>query len=122
MERVDEDEERENRIQDDVTVDCYDSEEVATAWYYYVGENASYPFKARCIAEQTGSPLKLDEVVEVTDISSGDDCRGNIRVLINLFDRTFSVPLAQLEPQGADEETAQIVGDWHYWVGRGYEF
>ncbi len=37
--------------------------------------------------------------------------------------RTLAVLLAQLEVAGdVDVETRQAVEDWHYWVGRGYEF
>ncbi len=122
MHRLERDEEREDRIAFDVIPDCHDAEEVAMGWYYYVGENARFPFKARCIKEQNGSPLKQDEQVEVIDISSGEDCESDIRVLVQLMGRTFGVPLDQLEPENVDEETAQIVGDWHYWVGRGYTF
>lgn len=31
-------------------------------------------------------------------------------------------PLAQLEAMAADEETLEAIGDWHYWVERGYGF
>jgi hypothetical protein len=34
--------------------------------------------------------------------------------------RTFGVPLAQLEPVEVNEETEQIIADWHYWVEQGY--
>jgi hypothetical protein len=36
--------------------------------------------------------------------------------------RTLAVPLAQLEPIQAGKATKQAIGDWHYWVERGYEF
>lgn len=122
MENLERDEEREERIAFDVVVDANGPDEVAMGWYYYVAENAHYPFKARCIKELQGSPLKKDESVDVIDISSGEDCDNEIRVLVKLMDRTFGVPLSQLEPEDADEETTQIVGDWHYWVRRGYTF
>jgi calcium binding protein len=34
----------------------------------------------------------------------------------------LAVPLSQLQPVYADEQTTQAVEDWHYWVSRGYEF
>ena len=34
----------------------------------------------------------------------------------------LAVPLSQLQPVHADEQTTQVVEDWHYWVSRGYEF
>ncbi len=33
----------------------------------------------------------------------------------------FPVPLMQLEGLQVDEETQQAIGDWHYWVNRGYK-
>jgi hypothetical protein len=41
-------------------------------------------------------------------------------VLIEWEERTFGVPLAQLAPLDVDEDTTQIIEDWHYWVERGY--
>ncbi|MEM7126384.1 MAG: calcium-binding protein [Chloroflexota bacterium] len=122
MEQIKRNEEIEDRIAFDVVVDAKDADEVAMGWYYYVGENAQFPFRAQCIEEKSGSPLKLNESVNVTDIASGEDCANEIRVLVELMDRTLSVPLAQLKPIDVDKETAQIVDDWHYWVGRGYTF
>jgi len=37
-------------------------------------------------------------------------------------DTELAVPLSQVLPVGADEDTTEAVEDWHYWVGRGYEF
>ena len=36
--------------------------------------------------------------------------------------RSLAVPLVQLQPMAVDTETREAVGDWHYWLGRGYEF
>ncbi|MBK8931333.1 MAG: hypothetical protein IPM76_03265 [Chloroflexi bacterium] len=31
-------------------------------------------------------------------------------------------PLEQIEPLDTDSLTRQVIEDWHYWIGRGYEF
>jgi hypothetical protein len=36
--------------------------------------------------------------------------------------RTLAVPLAQLGGVAVDEQTAQAIADWHYWVASGYAF
>jgi hypothetical protein len=41
------DPEREHRIDHEVVVDAYDSEERAIGWYYYLQEKITFPFKAR---------------------------------------------------------------------------
>jgi hypothetical protein len=44
-------------------------------------------------------------------------------VLVELFDRTFGVPLEQLQPiDGVGADTLEAVLDWHYWVAQGYRF
>jgi hypothetical protein len=43
-------------------------------------------------------------------------------VLIRWHGRVMTVPLAQLAAVEPDDATAEAVGDWHYWVSRGYLF
>lgn len=50
-----------------------------------------------------------------------DDLKG-MYVNIQWKDRSFSVPLEQLQPLDVDEQTVEAVEDWRYWVERGYEF
>ena len=37
-------------------------------------------------------------------------------------DRTMGIPLAEIKGFSVDEETAQAIADWHYWVARGRQF
>jgi len=39
-------------------------------------------------------------------------------VTIEWMDREFGVPLSQLEPVEASDDTEQAVSDWHYWLDR----
>ncbi len=36
--------------------------------------------------------------------------------------RTLAIPLAQLEGVEEDKQTKEAIGDWHYWIEKGYEF
>ena len=74
MARIEKDEAREERILMEVVVDAYDEEERAMGWYYYVADDIAFPFQAKCIAERRSSPLKKEEMVEVTGIAPADDC------------------------------------------------
>lgn len=112
---------REDRIQNEIIVDCYGSDEIVLGWYYHLTDLLSFPFKARCIAERTISPLKKGEIVEVVDIADHDDCSREMFVIIRFMDRLSGVPLMQLEPMDVDDATAQAVGDWHYWMAQGYQ-
>lgn len=115
------DEEREHRIQMEIVVDAYGPDEQAMGWYYSLQDRISFPFRARCKRERAVSPLHEGEEVTVTGMPSEEDCMSEMFVLVEWHERTFGVPLAQLEALEVDEETAQIIDDWHYWVEQGYQ-
>ncbi len=121
MTHIERDEERENRIEDEVIVDAYEPEEQAMGWYYYLAETMTYPFQAKCIQELRKSPLKLDEIVTVTDMVSDDDSY-EMLAEIKFMNRIMGVPMHQLEPIDVDDSTRQVIEDWQYWIGRGYGF
>jgi len=53
---------------------------------------------------------------------SEEECESEVFVTIKWQDRTFGVPLSQLEYAGKNKKVAQGIGDWHYWVERGYRY
>ena len=122
MGQIDEDEDREHRIDYEVVVDAYDPEERAMGWFYYLGETISFPFQAKCIKHKGTSPLSIGDQVSVVSIAPAEECDHNMFVDIQWNDRKLSVPLSQIEGIDLDEESEQAISDWHYWVGRGYEF
>jgi len=113
---------REYRIDMEVVVDAYDREERAMGWYYYVSDNCSFPFKAKCIVERRTSPLNKNDEVDVVDASPVEECEKEIFVDINWNNRQLSVPLSQLEGIHINDQTGEVIEDWRYWVKRGYEF
>ena len=50
--------EREDRITDEIIVDCHDEEERAMGWYYYLDEQLEFPFTATCIVKRPSSPCR----------------------------------------------------------------
>jgi hypothetical protein len=121
MAHVERDEAREHRTTYEIIVDAYSEEEQALGWYYYLEERLAFPFEVRCISERRISPLKLEEVVEVTGMASEDDCMHEMFVQVRLQGRTFGVPLSQLAGVSVDAQTQEAIEDWHYWVARGYQ-
>lgn len=91
-------------------------------WYYYLEGKLEFPFKVRCVAFRSVSPLKKGEEVEVLAMAREDDCMREMFVLTRFAGRKLAVPLSQLEVLEAGRETRQAVDDWHYWVAMGYEF
>ncbi len=116
------DEIREERIVMEAIVDCYNEEERAMGWYYYLGEQIVFPFQANCINKRSISPLNQDELVNVISMAPEDECDNEIFVMINWQEREFSVPLGQLKPVEVESDTLRAIEDWHYWKARGYQF
>ena len=121
MPRPPRDEEREQRIEMEIIVDAYGPEEQALGWYNYLQENLQFPFLTRCIRERAISPLRVGDEVEVVGMGPEEECAHEMFVLTPWDRRTLAVPLSQLEPTVADEQTIQAVEDWHYWVEQGHE-
>ncbi|OGL84505.1 calcium-binding protein [Candidatus Uhrbacteria bacterium RIFCSPLOWO2_01_FULL_55_36] len=120
---MNEDKKREQRIEDEVIVDCYGPEEQALGWYYYLHDTVQCPFKAKCVKERPISPLRKGDIVEVTGMPKEEECEHEMFATVTWEGRTLAVPFAQLEPvHGTDAKTRQAVADWHYWVGMRYEF
>lgn len=113
---------REERIDEDIIVDCYGEAERAMGWYYYLEDRLEFPFTAKSIATRSISPLKTGEVVEVIGMAPEEECEREMFVTIRWEKRKFGVPLSQLEGIKASRETKQAVEDWRYWVAMGYEF
>ena len=121
MDRVEKDEQREYRITMEGIVDCYGPEEQAMGWYYYLEDRISFPFKARCVDERSISPLRKGEEVEVVSMADEDDCECEMFVMTEWMGRSLGIPLAQLVVVDVDEGTEEAIGDWHYWMERGYQ-
>jgi Calcium binding len=113
---------REDRIHNEVIVDTYGPEEQALGWYYYLENKMRFPFQAKCLAAKVVSPLRKGEVVEVRRLAPEDACTSDMLVLIRWQGRNLAVPLSQLAAVDADESTAEVIGDWRYWVVQGYRF
>lgn len=115
----DKDEERDERIRNEIIVDAYTADEMAISWCYYLERKLSFPFQARCIDERTISPLREDEEVSVVGMTDEVVSSGEMFVLVEWMDREFGVPLSQLEVLDVDSDTREAVDDWHYWNGDG---
>lgn len=49
------------------------------------------------------------------------ECESEMSVRVRWRPGKLAVPLAQLNPQGAEAVTRQAIGGWHDWVSHGYE-
>ena len=115
------DEIREQRIAMEAVVDAYGSSERAMGWYYYLDGKMKVPFKARCRFARPISVRKVKEEVDVLGMAPEKECESEMFVWVGQAGERIAVPLAQLRPLSKDQATQEAVGDWLYWVDRGYE-
>jgi Calcium binding len=111
------DDEREQRIRDEIIVDSYGPDEQAMGWYYYLDGKLQFPFTARCITQRAISPLKVGEEVKVIEMAPIEECEHEMFVMIQWKSRKFAVPLIALQGVDVDEETQEATEDWQYWMG-----
>jgi Calcium binding len=105
----------------EIVVDAYTPEEQAMGWYSSLEDRLHFPFVARCTAERSISPLRVGDEVEVVGMAPEEECQHEMFVLIRWERRPLAVPLTQLAGVAVDEQTRQVIEDWHYWVAQGYE-
>lgn len=108
------DQERKDRIWSEIVVDAYNPEEQALSWYYYLEEQLTFPFKARCVHERSVSPLREDETVRGTGLPDEETCMHEMFVPTERDDRTVGVSLSQLDGIVLDAEAQQANADWKY--------
>ena len=116
------DQDREDRIANEIVVDAHDASEQAMGWFCYLEDKLQFPFTARCIKARPISPLKVGDEVEVTGMAPEEECEHEMFVMIRWERPGLAVPLSQLKGAATDESTRQGIEDWHYWVKQGYEF
>jgi len=110
---------REDRIENEAIVDAT-PEEQAMGWYYYLETKIRFPFATKCNAADVVSPLRKGETVEVIRMAPENNCEHDMFVQVRWQGRKMAVPLSQLAAIDPDESTEDAIGDWHYWVARGY--
>jgi len=116
------DNDRGQRITEEIIVDCYNEEEKASGWYCYMEESLKFPFQAECLSKRRGSPLRKGEKAMVVALADPDCCSKEMFVDIKFADRQVAVPLVQLKPVKATKATIEAIEDWLYWMQMGYEF
>ena len=116
------DPEREKRLDWEIVVDAQDSDERLMGWVCSLEDVLSNNVRCRCRKTRSMSPLKVGEEVDVLEMASEDDCKGEMFVVVQWNNRELAVPLEQLEPIDGDKKAIEIIEDWLYWCLMGYQF
>ncbi len=122
MSEIEQDDIREERIAMEAVVDCYDEQEVAMGWYYYLEDRIDFPFKAKWVSRHKPEGRN----VTVLEMSPEDECLHDMFVEVlyreGELEDVFSARLSEIQPVNIDSATEEAIDDWHYWVKRGYQF
>ncbi len=109
-------------IDNEILIDTYNDEEVASACYSFMEDHMSFPFKAECIYEIAISPFKTGENIEVIGLGEIESCDHTIHVKVSFCDRKFDLPLLNLKPINTTDETLMAVRCWYHWLANGNEY
>ena len=113
---------RDQRIKDEIIVDAYGPEEQAPGRYYYLDTTLQFPFTTRRRQERAISPLRVGDEVDVNGLAPAEECECGIFGSMRWERRGLAIPLTQIQVVHADDASRQTIEDWHYGVDRGYEF
>jgi len=109
-------------IYDEILVDTYSTDEVASAWYSYMEDHMSFPFMAECLFESSLSPFKKGELFEVVELGEIESCDHEVYVKISFCNRQFDIPLLDMKPTDATKETVTAIRCWYHWVSEGNQY
>jgi hypothetical protein len=127
MAKVEKDPIREKRIDYEIVVDAYSREERAMGWYYYLADNLIFPFFANWQKKNWKTAETEVKKIKVLCMADEEECMSEMSVLAAYTDDpdetdVFSVSLAKIQAIDVDQLTQDALGDWAYWLARGYEF
>lgn len=106
----------EERIYEEIIVDCYDEEEQNTAWICYIQDTLEYPFEATITLDRKDGK-KDRKRVNVVRFAESKHSRGSfsLSVEVEFEEYLIPIPILDLEDVEASEESLQAINDWKYW-------
>ncbi len=110
------DEERDDRIHDEIIVDAYDEYEQAMSWYIHLNDNLVFPIKAKVKLRLRGGKTeeKAVQIVEV-DPKSEDSLTLRLGITEGKSDRIQYISPKEIVSINTSDENLEILNDWLYW-------
>ncbi|MFK7984062.1 MAG: calcium-binding protein [Saprospiraceae bacterium] len=110
--------EMQDKIEDEIIVDCYDEYEVNLGWFTFFGDELGFPFEAEVLIKNRKGTKKLEKV-DVLRIADNDFESEGIcfEISIKKSDMVFEVPISKLKniEAGEDEATQEAFEIWKFW-------
>jgi hypothetical protein len=108
------DQAREDRIDDEIVVDCYDDYEVAAGWCAYLEDHLPFPFQATYHPENE-KPRQVTVLALEYDEDELEEVGLVFVVEIEDDGEEMLVPLEDITPPASLPKAAQAIEDWRYW-------
>jgi hypothetical protein len=107
---------RQKRIDYEVIVDCYDDNEVAMGWYYYIAEKLVFPIPATVQLKQRGGKVEQVEV-EIVEVDPKSEEGHPIRLGITEKGqkRVQYISPEMITHLNTSTANTIIINDWLYW-------
>jgi hypothetical protein len=120
-----EDQARDERIQNEIIVDCYGDYEIAAGWHCYLEDHLTFPFKARCSTEgcawfaiRPNAELYLQLLQGATSVVNPSTCRDGVVALLQVKSPVeVAVDIHnRLDIDAPDPHNSAIISMF-YWLG-----
>lgn len=122
--------ERDDRIHDEIIVDAYGEEEVASGWYYYLEDKLNFPFWAMVQTHlkryPNNSTAHCASRIQVLGLASLERCSSQHIWAMGILSTSGSetpvhILLTDVVSVDADETREAALTDWMYW-NRNHDF
>lgn len=121
---------REDRIHNEIIVDAYEEEEVASSWYYYLEDKLNFPFEAMVQTHlkhyPNNSTAHCASRIQVLGLASLERCSSRHIWVMGILSTSGSempihILLTDVVSVDADETREAALTDWMYW-NRNHDF
>jgi len=108
------DQERKDRIDEDILVDCYGDDEVNMGWYYYFRDNLTFPISAVAkLRKRSGGIEQMS--VELVSIYSDEAEPIKLGFTVDQSEIVNALDPEALISVSTYEANLQVLNDWRYW-------
>lgn len=105
------------RLYDEILVDCRDEGEQNMSWFYYCQDELEFPFEANIELKKRGGG-KISKKINVLNLFPDDsnfERNFELKVEIELDDYIIDIPITKLTDIKGTENTIEIIEIWKYW-------
>lgn len=110
------DQEREDRIADDILVDCNGDDDVNMSWYYYFRDNLTFPIAAVAKLKKRSGGIE-QMAVELVSIYSDEPEPMKLGFTVGQSEIVNALDPEDLVSVDTSEENLEALNDWRYWKG-----